>query len=534
VVNRRLARPGGKDRGRIWRIVRGDAPRTPRPRLGAASTAELVDALRRPDAWWRETAARLLYQRRERSAAPALEAMALDGPSPAARTAALWALRGLGALRPEIAERALADPSPRVREQGVRLASGLEALLTVLDDPDARVRFELAGALGDVEASRATAALAKLAARDGEDPWARAQILSSAAAPPGRALELLRAAPPGSEIARQLALMIGARDGGRPEVFALAGERAEVLSGLADGLRRSGRALPAELLENAATAAGDEDAPVERRADAARALASAPFERAERALAPLLEPGMPEPLRAAAARTLASFREPGAGARLLASWRGVPAAARGEALSWFRAPERQAALLDALDDGRVARGELPFDLRRALLGGGERARKLLGEGPSSDRRKVIASYLGVLDAKGDAARGREVYRKTCALCHTAAGEGRETGPDLSTVRTRSPEELLIAILDPNREVNPAFLRVKLRTRAGDVLEGIVASESSAGLTLKRAEGEPVTLLRADIEKLAPTTFSLMPEGLEAAVDVDQMADLIEFIRGLGT
>jgi putative heme-binding domain-containing protein len=262
-------------------------------------------------------------------------------------------------------------------------------------------------------------------------------------------------------------------------------------------------------------------------------LASAPFERAERALAPLLEPAIAEPLRAAAARTLTAFREPQAGARLLASWRGVPPAVRGEVLGWFRPQERQGLLLDALEGGRLAPGEISTDLRRALVGGGERARRLLGEGPSSDRRQVIAGYLGVLDAKGDAARGREVFRKTCAGCHRAGGEGRETGPDLSSVQLRSPEELLVAVLDPNREVNPQYLQVKVQTRAGDVLDGIVAAESAAGLTLKRAEGEPLLLRRAEIERIAPTTLSLMPEGLERAVDVAQMADLIEFIRSLG-
>jgi putative heme-binding domain-containing protein len=331
-------------------------------------------------------------------------------------------------------------------------------------------------------------------------------------------MELLKRVPPDAETARSLASMLG------EEALPLAREHFTILSGVAEGLRRNGRTLPSELIDVAAKASAD-------NADAVRVLASAPFERAEIALAPLLEPGRPEALRTAAARTLATFRDARAGARLLASWRGVPPAIRAEILAWFRPPERQAALLDALEEGRIAPGEITTDLRRALTG--ERARKLLGEGPSSDRRKVIAGYLEVLDATGDAARGREVYRKTCAACHRAGGEGAEKGPDFATVRSRSPEELLIAILDPNREVNPQFLQVKVRTKGGDVLDGIVAAESAAGLTLKRAEGEPVALLRSDIEAIAPTTLSLMPEGLERSVDVHQMADLIEFIRGLG-
>ncbi len=538
VVKKRLDLTSGKDRGRLWRIVREGAPKAAPPRLGKASTAELVEALKRPGAWWRETAARLLYRRQDPSAAPALERLAADAEAPAVRTAALWALDGLRALRPELVARALRDAAPEVREQGVLLAKDLPALLPLVDDPAPRVRFLLATALGAFADARATEALARLAARDGADPWARAALLSSAT---GRAVPLLRGAT--GETSRALASMIGARADPAELAAALdlAKERPAALSGLAEGLRRSGRLLselpggPA-LLDTAARMAAKEGLPLAERVDAVRLLASAPFPEADRALAPLLEPGQPEPLRTAAVRTLTGFRDPQAGARLLDAWRLVPGEARPEALAWFRPAERQAALLDAVERSRVSPGELSLDLRRALLANpaqADRARRLVGDGPSADRRKVIASYLGVLDRKGDAARGKEVFRKSCATCHRSGGEGREIGPDLASVKQRSPEELLVAILDPNREVNPQFLAVKIRTTSGDVLDGVIAAESGASLTLKRAEGDPVTLLRSSIERLEPTSLSLMPEGLEKAVDVAQMADLVDFIRRAG-
>ena len=39
-----------------------------------------------------------------------------------------------------------------------------------------------------------------------------------------------------------------------------------------------------------------------------------------------------------------------------------------------------------------------------------------------------------------------------------------------------------------------------------------------------------TVQRSDIETIAPGTTSLMPEGLEAAFDLQGLADLLEFIR----
>jgi putative membrane-bound dehydrogenase-like protein len=538
VVKSRLDLTSGKDRGRIWRITREDAPRAAPPRLGKATASELVEAVSRPDAWWRETAHRLLFARQDLKAVPALERLAAESPSPAVRTTALWALEGFAALRPALAARALRDPAPEVREQGVALSKDLEALLPLADDPSPRVRFLLAAALGEFADPRATAALARLAARDGADPWVRAYVLSSAS---GRAVELLRAT--NGEIARALASMIGAR--AEPAELAaaleLAKTRPEALAGLAEGLRRANRRLSelpggADLVAAAARTARDERAPLPERGDAVRLLSSAPFADADAAIAPLLAPGQPEALRATVVRTLVGFRDPGVGARLLDAWRLVPADARAEALGWFRAPERQSLLLDAVEQSRVAPGELSLDLRRALLANAasaDRAKRLVGEGPSADRRKVIAAYLPVLGRRGDAARGREIYRKNCVSCHRSEGEGREIGPDLASVKMRSPEELLVAILDPNREINPQFLVMKIRTTSGDVLDGVIAAESAASLTLKRAEGEPVTLPRSSIDRLAPTTLSLMPEGLEKAVDVAQMADLVEYIRRAG-
>ena len=54
-------------------------------------------------------------------------------------------------------------------------------------------------------------------------------------------------------------------------------------------------------------------------------------------------------------------------------------------------------------------------------------------------------------------KGRDVFAKMCATCHQAEGRGVDVGPDLATVASRSPEDLLTHILDPNREVAPNFV-----------------------------------------------------------------------------
>src|SRR5690606_17593008 len=129
-------------------------------------------------------------------------------------------------------------------------------------------------------------------------------------------------------------------------------------------------------------------------------------------------------------------------------------------------------------------------------------------------------------------RGRDVFRAACATCHKAEGTGTEVGPDLATVTNRTPEDLVNHILDPNREVLPQYLNYTVATLDGRVLSGQVASESPTSITLKRAEGVTDVVPRDQIDELASTGQSLMPEGLEEEVGVEQMADLIAYLRSL--
>ncbi len=103
---------------------------------------------------------------------------------------------------------------------------------------------------------------------------------------------------------------------------------------------------------------------------------------------------------------------------------------------------------------------------------------------------------------------------------------------METVATRSPEDLLVHILDPNREVAPNFVNYSVATGDGRVLSGIIAQESATALVLKRAEAATDVVPRNQIEQISSTGVSLMPEGLEKDLTLDDVANLIAFIRSI--
>ena len=145
-------------------------------------------------------------------------------------------------------------------------------------------------------------------------------------------------------------------------------------------------------------------------------------------------------------------------------------------------------------------------------------------------KETIDRYQESLKLKGDPASGQIVYRRECLNCHKLRGEGHEVGPSLETVQHRSPQEILIHVLDPNREVSPNFLDYAVRLADGRVLTGLIAAETDSGLTLRRAQNQEDTILRSEIDDITSSGKSLMPEGVEQKITIQEMSDLIAYLR----
>ena len=102
---------------------------------------------------------------------------------------------------------------------------------------------------------------------------------------------------------------------------------------------------------------------------------------------------------------------------------------------------------------------------------------------------------------------------------------------MSDVRNRSRLALLHDILDPNAKVEPRFTSYSVVKEDGTVFNGLIISETSEAVVFQMPEGKQQTIGRAEIEEIRAGNVSLMPEGVEKEVSVQEMADLLEFLRG---
>jgi putative heme-binding domain-containing protein len=138
--------------------------------------------------------------------------------------------------------------------------------------------------------------------------------------------------------------------------------------------------------------------------------------------------------------------------------------------------------------------------------------------------------MPAVSLKGDPAHGKKIYEERCISCHRLGGEGYALGPDLVTVKNSGKEKLLVNILDPNREVRPEYVSYLIETTDEQSLIGLVANETSTSVTVRQAYGKQDVINRAKITKMQGQGQSLMPEGLEAGLASEDLADLLEYIE----
>ena len=513
-----------RGRGRIWRVVPEGTKPARTPNLRQATAEELVKQLSNPNSWRRLTAQRLLVERQDRSAIPSLKKLARAGESPQGRVHALWTLHGLKALDDDLIESALTDKVAEVREQALRLAESRlaasrplqTAVAKLADDESPRVRFQLAFTLGEVDSPVTAAALAKVLRRDAADPWTQTAILSSAGRTAPALLQALVAdraftAKPGGpqlQLLTRLAALVGAHSTGADLGRALAllgGEGGEtwklaLLRGLGQGLQKSSRSLarlweqPPDPLKDAvaraqpffrraADTARDPKYAARERLAAIDLLSVGPFAVAGPALQELLAPRTSGELQLAAVRALSRQDNPRVAEMLLAQWAGYGPAVRREVLeALFARPDRTRRLLDAVEKKTVLASQLEAARVEQLrkhpdLALRKQAQKLLAGRAAPDRQKAINEYRSALDLKADAAKGKLVFKNVCTTCHRLEDVGTEVGPDLrAALGNKTPEGLLVDILDPTREVDPRYVNYIVSTKAGRILTGIIVGE----------------------------------------------------------
>ena len=552
----------GEDHGRIYRVVPSDQPPRPVKQFTGRSATELVAMLESSNGWQRDMAQRMLVRGDYQKAVPRLEKLLQTSQQPLARLHALWTLQGLGKLSDDSLERVLSDQHRGVRRNGVRVTSmtqmDVERLVPLIDDPDPKVRLELASSLGNYDQPIAAAALGQLMAANSENKYLLAAAMSSlnprnvsgvlaALVASSTRPELVRevigqaVAMGDTETIQRVMEVVGAsppRQAGKEHFACLA----MALDGLesrqwsiqrisADSRRRIARSIQwaRQCATDQASNAGTRAAAVGLLGREVQTQAS-DFEL----MTQLLSARSPAMVQQQVVSRLAQIGKPELANVLLQGWQSHSPELRKLILEAIvTRPAWSENLRGHVQDGIISVSELTAPVRQRLLADSKNAvswNQLFEAKVTTDRADVLTRFKPAIKLDGNARRGHLLFEKLCINCHNVKDEGHHVGPQLASITNKTKDALLASIIDPSAVVDASYFNYSILTADGRTYSGKLETETATSITLLAAEGKRTTVLRDDIEMLKASRKSLMPDGLEQDLGLQDVSDLIQYVQ----
>jgi putative heme-binding domain-containing protein len=534
--------------------------------LADLSTRQLVATLADSNGWIRDKCQQLLIWRADKSCVDPLRQLARGSDVPLARLHAICTLEGLHGLDESTLLAVLQDNHAGVRRQAIRLAEDhrspqvLESLLPFVADDDAKLRLQLACSLGEFHDPRIGAALARLLTDARSDVYIQAGAMSSISRENVSAVlsnllssrelnqdvlrGLVRIAAKSSDQAA-LATVVESIVNGRKENKPLRWQF-EALAALLDVRPLSESAKLAEneqiaaIMALASSTAVDGTLAESLRTTAIQLIAREPklADSTVAAAGQLLAPQQSPPIQAAMVSRLSNRSEPSVAVELLKRWRNYSPTLRGQIMNVLLSREPWTAiLLDAIESQDVLAADFDAATRQRLLTLKQadlraRAEKLLAASSTSDRQAAMEEYAAALRMPADIVAGQKVFAAKCASCHRLGDVGKNIGPNLASLTDKSPAAFFTSILDPNRAVEAKYLSYTVADTDGRVQSGLIKTETATSITLVTSEAKEVSILRSEIEDLNSSGRSLMPDGLEKEVSLQDVANLLGYLQSV--
>jgi putative heme-binding domain-containing protein len=277
-------------------------------------------------------------------------------------------------------------------------------------------------------------------------------------------------------------------------------------------------------------------------ADARRKALGDLIEAKQKDLAPLLQELIADAdLRGQALRGLGGYDDPKTPAAIFAQYKNFSATDKLDALNTLASRDAYALeLLKKLEGKTIpAKDVSPATVRQLSelkdaaidkwIASSWGSVKSTPEDKLAEMAKIRDMVKSAKPEQISASRGRLVYTKTCAQCHTLFGEGGKVGPDLTGSGRSDLEYILTNVVDPNAVVGKDYQVWLIRLKDKRLISGIISREDDNGITVL-TETETMVLPKPKIERMKQADVSMMPEGLLSGLEKQDLLDLISYLR----
>ncbi len=142
----------------------------------------------------------------------------------------------------------------------------------------------------------------------------------------------------------------------------------------------------------------------------------------------------------------------------------------------------------------------------------------------------------VMNNVGNAEKGAELFFAKdgvgCVKCHSVGDRGEaKIGPNLLGVGAKyAREELIRSVLEPSNRIVSGYELTIVVTTSGQVVQGILKSETDAGVELTQVDGTVVMVPKAEIDDQQRSALSAMPNGLEKGMTLADFADIEAYLE----
>jgi putative membrane-bound dehydrogenase-like protein len=561
--------------------------------LGNAEILKLVSELENKNGWWRRQAQRMLVDRKDVKSIPLIERVIEESSDPNAIIQALWTLEGMDASNTSLLKFALLHHEPGVRENAIRISehhlsdtSLTSALRMLRDDTDPKVSYQLLCTSALMEGEDLAGLRSHILIKHIKDKWFGIAALASS---PGKELALMeQMIRPGSitdfsasnDFLSDCSAIITMRQD-KNEIKQLvaiysnknldASLRTAILKGIHSGsrlvdlnkdikvlvvnsvkplvtpdtdsslrenavsvwLRLSG---PSVLPDKIIAAIPDDSQPAPFRKNCIQLSALSSVKVNPAMLLSLISPQQSELVQEAAVKTYLKTSRTEAGNMLFKRWQSLTPSIRTAVLEeCMRDNITMNALMNAVGTQLVQPASIPWPMQVSLMNNDnldirKKARAILGAG-LEDRNEVLKKYSDALTLKGDITKGETVFINNCGVCHQLDNKnGKAFGPDLTSIRNREAIFILADIIQPARSIADGYEWWNIVLRSGNKKSGIISAETSSGITIKDPSLNETIIPRSEIISLTTSNQSAMPAGLEQNISVQQMADLLAYLK----
>ena len=150
--------------------------------------------------------------------------------------------------------------------------------------------------------------------------------------------------------------------------------------------------------------------------------------------------------------------------------------------------------------------------------------------PKEELEKLIAQRRAAFRAaQPSASAGQAVFAKNCIACHLIDGKGGLVGPNLAGLSKRGIDRLVEDVLDPNRNVDPAFRYSNVILKDGRLITGLQKKEEGEVLVFADTTGKQVPVKKSDIRQRIESPASLMPSNFAEIIAPEDFNNLMAYL-----